>query len=163
MPETASLYERDWHAWTQDQAARLRAWPEGLRPNGLDVEHLAEEVEDLGGSQRRAVESYLEQINLHVSKLEFHPAAETRLHRMAEVDNFRSSLQREFRHSPSLRARRRDFELDAWRSAVRTFRRRLGREAPEAERRFSAAVPPDAPPRYDMDGQVLAEDWFPEA
>lgn len=121
MPETASLYERDWYAWTQDQAARLRAWPEGLRPNGLDVEHLAEEVEDLGGSQRRAVESYLEQINLHLLKLEFHPAAETRLHRMAEVDNFRSSLQREFRHSPSLRARRRDFELDAWRSAVRTF------------------------------------------
>ena len=38
MPDTASLYDRDWYAWTQDQAARLRAWPEQLRPNGLDVE-----------------------------------------------------------------------------------------------------------------------------
>lgn len=57
MPDTAASYDRDWFAWTQDQAARLRAWPEHLRPTGLDVENLAEEVEDMGKSQRRAVEA----------------------------------------------------------------------------------------------------------
>ena len=54
MPGAADLYERDFYAWTQDQAAMLRAWPETLRPNTLDIEHIAEELEDLGGSQRSA-------------------------------------------------------------------------------------------------------------
>ncbi|TCZ53156.1 DUF29 domain-containing protein [Roseicella aquatilis] len=161
MPDDASLHDRDWYAWTQDQAARLRAWPEHLRPNGLDVEHLAEEVEDLGGSQRRAVESFLELINLHCLKLEFYPAPEAGPHWMAEIDGFRSAIAREFRHSPSLRARRADFAADAWASALHRFRRQLQREAPEAARRFAAAVPPEAPPRYDLDGQILNEDWYP--
>lgn len=161
MPDDAGLYDRDWYAWTQDQAARLRAWPEHLRPNGLDVEHLAEEVEDLGGSQRRAVESFLELINLHCLKLEFHPALEARQHWMAEIDGFRSGIEREFRHSPSLRARRAEFVADAWAAALRRFRRQLQREAPEAARRFAAAIPADAPPRYDLDSQILDEDWYP--
>jgi Domain of unknown function DUF29 len=162
MPDTTGLYEQDWYAWTQDQAARLRAWPEQLRPNGLDVEHLAEEVEDMGGAQRRAVESYLHLIILHFLKLEFHPATEARLHWMAEVDIFRSSLEREFRHSPSLRARRHEFLPDAWRTACRDMRRRLEREAPDHARVFVAALSTGAPSRYDLDAQILAEDWYPE-
>lgn len=161
MPDDAGLYERDWYAWTQDQAARLRAWPEHLRPNGLDVEHLAEEVEDLGRSQRRAVESFLRQIVSHALKIEFHPAAENRSHWMAEIDNFRVALETEFGDSPSLRARRHDLYAAAWQKAERTFRRQLQREAPEAARRLGAAVPADAPPRYDLDSQILNEDWFP--
>ncbi|RAI60988.1 hypothetical protein DOO78_02355 [Roseicella frigidaeris] len=54
MPDDAGLHDRDWYAWTQDQAARLRAWPEQLRPNGLDVREIAEEIESLGTSDRRA-------------------------------------------------------------------------------------------------------------
>lgn len=66
MAETLDLYERDFFAWTQDQAARLRA----LRPNGLDVENLAEEVETLGRSERRAVVSLMRRIVHHLLKLE---------------------------------------------------------------------------------------------
>ena len=72
MPDTASLYDRDFFAWTQDQAALLRAWPEHLRPNGIDIENLVEEVESLGKSDRRAIESLLELVVLHFLKLEFH-------------------------------------------------------------------------------------------
>ena len=59
MSDPASLYEQDFYAWTRDQAATLRAWPERLRPNALDIEHLAEEIENLGSSQRNAVQSLL--------------------------------------------------------------------------------------------------------
>jgi hypothetical protein len=53
MAEAAKLdlYERDFYAWTQDQAARLRAMG---RHNAIDVEHLAEEIADLGKRERRA-------------------------------------------------------------------------------------------------------------
>ena len=71
MPDTASLYDRDFFAWTQDQAARLRAWPEHLRPNGIDVANLVEEVESLGKSDRRAIGSLLGFIALHLLKIEF--------------------------------------------------------------------------------------------
>ncbi|MBX9699510.1 MAG: DUF29 domain-containing protein [Acetobacteraceae bacterium] len=161
MPDTAQLYDRDWYAWTQDQATRLRAWPEHLRPNGLDVEHLAEEVEDLGKSDRRAVESFLHQVVLHLLKLEFHTAAEARLHWMAEVDAFRLELERRFEDSPSLRAQRAALAGRAWTSAERALRRQLAREAPEAARRLEATLR-DAPgPRYALDEQLLNADWYP--
>jgi hypothetical protein len=53
MAEAADLdlYERDFYAWTQDQAARLRAMS---GHNAIDVEHLAEEIADLGKRERRA-------------------------------------------------------------------------------------------------------------
>lgn len=111
-PTGTAPYDQDWYAWTQDQAARLRAWPAALRPDGLDIEHLAEEVADMGGSQRRSVRCLLQQIMVHLLRMEFHPAVESRSHWAAEVMNFRSQLDVEFRDSPSLRARREEFATD---------------------------------------------------
>jgi hypothetical protein len=47
-----SDYDTDFYTWTQAQAAALRArdWPV------LDVAHLTEEVEDLGGSVQHAID-----------------------------------------------------------------------------------------------------------
>ena len=64
------LYEDDFYAWTREQARALRRLAES-RPNvGLDLEHLIEEVEDLGTSQRDAVRSHLRTIIEHCLKLE---------------------------------------------------------------------------------------------
>jgi len=162
MPDdTARLYEQDWYAWTQDQAARLRAWPEHLRPNGLDVEHLAEEVEDMGGSQRRAVESHLRLIALHLLKLEFHPARENLGHWIGEVAAFRDTLATDLRDSPSLRARCREFYPAVWLKARRAFLREIGAGWPDRLTGIAAAIPPEAPPRYDLAAQILDEDWYP--
>ncbi|NKC29947.1 DUF29 domain-containing protein [Falsiroseomonas selenitidurans] len=163
MPDTAIPYEQDWYAWTQDQAARLRAWPEALRPNGLDIANLAEEVADMGGSQRRTVQSLLYQALLHLLKIEFHPAPATaRHHWAAELANCRTLLEIEFRDSPSLRARRQDFVDAAWPRALRQLRRQLREEAPDRLPTLDAATRADAP-RYDADRQVLDEEWLPPA
>jgi Domain of unknown function DUF29 len=61
---TESLYDTDFYQWTQTQAAALRAKDVAA----LDLEHLAEEIESLGKRDRRAVESYLEVILLHLLK-----------------------------------------------------------------------------------------------
>jgi hypothetical protein len=160
MPDTAPPYDRDWYAWTQDQAARLRAWPEHLRPNGLDVEHLAEEVEEMGGSQRRAVESYLRLVALHLLKLEFHPAEENRPHWTGEVAALRDTLGADLRDSPSLRARCPELYADAWVKARKAFLREIAAGWPDRERVLAAAVPGDAPPRYAL-REILDEDWYP--
>jgi hypothetical protein len=161
MPDDATLHDRDWYAWTQDQAARLRAWPEHLRPNGLDLEEVAAEIESLGKSDRRAIESFLRLIVIHALKVEFHPSVEARPHWMDEIDNFRGQAARLLRESPSLFAQREALFRSAWQDGLREFRRALAREAPERAREVKASLPPDAPPRYDLDGQVLNEDWFP--
>jgi hypothetical protein len=65
MSTNAKLYEQDLYAWAQEQAARLRegAWHE------LDLEHLIEEIEDVGHSQRDALASHLVILLTHLLKL----------------------------------------------------------------------------------------------
>ncbi len=49
------LYDRDFLEWTRCNAALLRA----RRFEEADIEHLAEEIEDMGKSQQRELESRL--------------------------------------------------------------------------------------------------------
>jgi hypothetical protein len=53
MSENADLYERDFVAWTEEQAGRIRA-AAGTHSNlPIDWERVAEEIEDLGKSDAR--------------------------------------------------------------------------------------------------------------
>ncbi|MGH6920050.1 MAG: DUF29 domain-containing protein, partial [Geminicoccaceae bacterium] len=72
------LYERDYHAWTQVQAAALRRMVRERIETVLDLPHLAEEVEDLGRSERDAVRSQVRRIIEHLLKLEYSDAREAR-------------------------------------------------------------------------------------
>jgi hypothetical protein len=52
----ADLYERDFYAWTQTQAARLRAL---AGDNRFDVDNVAEEIADLGRAQHNAFRQHI--------------------------------------------------------------------------------------------------------
>jgi hypothetical protein len=99
--KAAELYDQDFYAWTQQQAEALRTHFQG--DNRLDVEHLAEEVEDLGKSDLHAVESFIEQIIAHLLKLDYSGQDSSRAHWRAEVLNFRKSAHRKM--TPSMRRR----------------------------------------------------------
>jgi hypothetical protein len=72
------LYDHDFYAWTRDQAAALRRLARA-RPNvELDLEHLIEEVADLGTNRRDALRSQLRRIMLHCLKLQHSPARDPR-------------------------------------------------------------------------------------
>lgn len=62
-------YETDFYQWTQAQAAHLRAkeWP------ALDVDNLAEEIESLGASDRRALRNHLMRLSQHLLKWRYQP------------------------------------------------------------------------------------------
>ena len=53
-----SDYEHDFYTWTQEQARALR---EG-RFTELDLEHLAEEIEDMGKSEARGLQAQIERL-----------------------------------------------------------------------------------------------------
>jgi hypothetical protein len=97
--KAAELHDQDFYAWTQEQAEALRTHFRG--DNRLDVEHLAEEIADLGDSELQAVESYVEQIIAHLLKLDYSGQADPRAHWRAEVLNFRRSVERKV--SPTIR------------------------------------------------------------
>jgi hypothetical protein len=65
MCTNAALYDQDLYAWSQEQAALLR---KGAL-HELDLEHLMEEIEDVGHSQRDALASHLLVLLTHLLKL----------------------------------------------------------------------------------------------
>jgi hypothetical protein len=131
MSKAAELYEKDFFAWTQKQAAVLRSKFRG--DNRLDVEHLAEEVEGLGRAELNAVESYIEQIIAHLLKLDFSGLSEPRDHWRREIEAFRMSLRR--RITPSIRRRIEDSLPELYGNAVWLAGRRLAQTEPDfAER-----------------------------
>ena len=88
----AQLYDIDFYAWTQEQAAALRTHFRG--DNRLDVDHLAEEVEDLGKSELKALESQIVNILTHLLKLDYSSLDWPRNHWRQETLAFRNVLKR---------------------------------------------------------------------
>ena len=65
MCTRGTLYDQDFYAWTQEQAALLR---EGA-VHELDLNNLAEEIEDMGHSQQDKLASHLLVLLTHLLKL----------------------------------------------------------------------------------------------
>jgi hypothetical protein len=145
-------YEADFYAWAMDQAAALRAMA-AVRSNApIDWQLVAEEVEDLGRSERHAGESWLEQIIAHLLKLEYSRLAEPRDHWRSEVTAFRLDLRR--RLSPSIERLLRQ-ELDEhWRAG----RLLAARSLVDSDPAFADLLPAELP--YSLD--LITGDWLPE-
>jgi hypothetical protein len=63
-------YEKDIVAWANEQAAFIRAGRFDL----LDLEHLAEEIEDVGKSEQRELASRMVVLLAHLLKWQYQPA-----------------------------------------------------------------------------------------
>ena len=68
-PPADDLYETDFYLWTQAQAALLRA----RRFAELDLAHLVEEVESVGGSEKREIRNRLSVLIGHLLKWTYQP------------------------------------------------------------------------------------------
>jgi hypothetical protein len=68
-PIGTSLYDRDIVAWANEQARLLR---EG-RLDRLDIEHIAEEIEDVGKSEQRELASRMAVLIAHLIKWAYQP------------------------------------------------------------------------------------------
>jgi hypothetical protein len=70
----AALYKRDYYTWTGAQAEALRE----RKVSGLDLDNLADEVDDLGKAERHRLESYLESLLMHLLKWAYQPQRRSR-------------------------------------------------------------------------------------
>ena len=114
------LYDDDIYAWSVQQAAVLRCLSElsSRLPNELDIEHVAEEIEDVGTSQRDAAESFARLMLVHLIKLAVSPASSAARYWRGEVVNFQVELLAEL--TPAMRGQ---IDLDRlWVQAKRQAR-----------------------------------------
>lgn len=126
----ATLYERDFHAWTLAQAAALRRLAD-RRENldaALDLPALIEEVESLGRSQVAAVRSQLRRLFQHLIMIAAAPGARSVPHWRSEARNFR--LNAIARFDPSMRQLVEPLLDMEWRDAVRLAEDKLDRKLP---------------------------------
>jgi len=64
-----SNYDNDFYAWANKQAALLRAG----RLGQADIEHIAQEIESMGRTEKRELVSRLRVLLLHLLKWRFQP------------------------------------------------------------------------------------------
>ncbi len=91
------LYDQDFLQWTIRNAELLRSG----RLSEADIEHIAEEIEDMGKSQQRELGSRLRVLITHLLKLLVEPGSRVQGWK-ATVRVQRSELRRLLRQAPSL-------------------------------------------------------------
>jgi hypothetical protein len=144
---TKATYDTDFYTWTRAQAEALRHkdWA------ALDVDHLAEEIADLGQSIENAIESQLERLLLHLLKYRYDPAVRPRRGWRLTIRHARREIARLLRKNPGLQHHPAHYLAEAYRHARA--------DAPDATRLPPATFPEACPWPVE---QVLDADYWPE-
>lgn len=96
---TTTRYEADFFAWANEQAALLRAG----KLSAADIEHIAEEIEDMGRAEQRELENRLKQLLLHLLKWRFQPERRGSSWQ-ASIRIQRVEIAKHIKKNPSLKA-----------------------------------------------------------
>lgn len=115
MNALARLYDQDYYAWTRENARLLR---EG-RVGEIDFEHLAEEVESMGASERSQLQNRHRVLLAHLLKWQYQPQYRGRSW-SATIKEQRLSIQMLLADNPSLKSQEEDRIAKAYPLAVQT-------------------------------------------
>ena len=116
----ADLYERDFYAWTQAQAARLRKLS---GDNRFDVANVAEEIADLGRAQQNAFRRHLMRALQHLIQAAAAVDDASKRKWLGEVVDHLADAQNLLASSPKLAH---DVDMaKVWAQAVRTANSKL--------------------------------------
>ncbi len=143
-----SLYDEDFYLWTEKTIQQLEtgAFAE------IDYEHLIQELNDLGSSNKNALYCYLKQLLLHLLKIQYwHTERESCFRGWdVEVDNFRDQIEQILKNSPSLRNYLVEIFDPVYKKSRRTFLKETGTN--------SQSIPEQSP--FTLE-QFRDEDWLP--
>jgi hypothetical protein len=146
--EKATLYNRDFLKWTEQQIACLQKgqWVD------LDVDNLVEELGDLGRSEQKELGSYLKMLMMHLLKWQYQSDRRTTSWEVT-LSNCRDSIQDCLEDSPSLQRFLRD---GAW---VAKYYRRARRDAAKETQLKVDEFPSECP--YTLE-QMLDPAFLPD-
>jgi hypothetical protein len=107
----SDLYEQDFYAWANEQAALLRAG----KLAAADIENIAEEIESIGRSEKRELVNRLTVLLLHMLKCRFQPDRRGRSRELS-IRNARTALTRHIADNPSLKSKLTEAMAEAYES-----------------------------------------------
>lgn len=142
------IYDEDIIAWAREQARQLRAGRFDL----LDIEHLAEEIEDVGRSEQRELASRMAVLLAHLLKWQYQPERRGASWQVT-IGGQRERIRRRLEKTPSLQAVLSD--PDWWADAWLDARIEAAKETGVEIQLFPAVCP------WTVD-QILGEGWLPE-
>ena len=97
---SALAYHQDFYGWTQEQAKLLREH----RIEELDLENLLEEIESMGKSEKRELESRLELLLMHLLKWYYQPNFQGKSWELT-IREQRAKSARHLMENPSLKGK----------------------------------------------------------
>ena len=140
-------YETDIVAWAHEQAALIRAG----RLEHLDLENIAEEIEDVGKSETRELASRMAVLLMHLLKWKYQPTHQSKSW-LRTIRDQRNLIAIRLKKTPSLKPclQEDDWIVGAWADAVHDASKETG-------------IPSDKFPEtcpWSME-EVLQENWLP--
>ena len=119
----AISYDHDVMALANEQARLLRAW----RFEALDIEHIADEIEDVGKSEQRELANRMAILVAHLLKWQLQPQRRGASWEIAVVHQ-RKAIALHLKHVPSLKAKLGDAEWweVVWGDAISQAARETG-------------------------------------
>jgi hypothetical protein len=112
MTTATTLYDRDFYAWANKQAALLRAG----KLDQADIEHIAEEIESMGRSEKRELVNRLTVLLAHLLKWQHQPERRGASWEVT-ITNQRIDLTTHIEDNPSLQSKMPEAIADAYRKA----------------------------------------------
>jgi len=108
-----TTYQSDFYSWTQQQAAFLKA----RQFNELDFDNLIEEIETMGRSEKRALESCLAVLLQHLLKWHYQPERRGRSWQLT-IKAQRLECAKLLKTNPGLKSELNEILADAYQLAV---------------------------------------------
>jgi hypothetical protein len=144
--QNATLYDTDFYAWANEQAALLRAG----RLSEADIENIAEEIESMGKCERRELVGRLTVLLAHLLKWRYQPGFRGNSRRLS-IEEQRLLLNDDLNDNPSLKS-----QLDAL--MPRAYQ--IGRLQAEKETGLARGTfPADCPFTYD---EAMNPNFWPD-
>jgi len=106
-------YDQDFYSWTQEQAELLK----NGRFSELDIDNLIEEVEAMGRSEKRELESRLTILLLHLLKWKYQEVSRERSWQLS-IDEQRIQFEETLNENPGLKQKLDEIIKKAYRLAV---------------------------------------------
>jgi hypothetical protein len=109
----ATNYDSDFYTWTQQQAALLKAG----RFSEVDIENIVEEIETMGRSERRELESRMSVLLAHLLKWQYQSERRTRSWQLT-IEEQRLKFSKVLAENPGLKPQFPTILADAYQFAV---------------------------------------------
>lgn len=108
-----TTYDSDFYGWTEQQAGLLKAG----RFSDADFENIIEEIESMGRSEKRELESRLAVLLQHLLKWQYQPARRGKSWELT-IKWQRVDFLKVLRDNPGLKSKLSGLLIDAYQSAV---------------------------------------------